>query len=102
MFMLHLCPPQELSYINRVNDVQYEVNMGFVPNMRVPGTFYVNDRLKGLLFEELQQHVARGEVQSREKTRQPGITGHDRCCYASVSAQSAAVRCAVCLCAAKQ
>lgn len=33
-----------------------------MPNMRVPGTFYVNDALKDLLFEELQQHVQRGEV----------------------------------------
>lgn len=30
--------------------------------MRVEGTVYVNDRLKGLLFDELQQHCQRGEV----------------------------------------
>lgn len=42
--------------------MQYNVKMGFVPNMRVPGTFYVNDKLKDLLFEELAQSVQRGEV----------------------------------------
>jgi len=41
--------------------------MGFVPNMRVPGTFYVNDKLKDLLFEELQQSVSRGEVQQQQQ-----------------------------------
>jgi tRNA-splicing ligase RtcB len=42
--------------------VQYIVKPGFVPGMRVPGTFYVNEQLKHLLFEELQQSVQRGEV----------------------------------------
>lgn len=37
-------------------------NQGFVPGMRVPGTFYVNSKLKDLLFDELQQSVTRGEV----------------------------------------
>lgn len=30
--------------------------------MLVPGTFYVNDSLSPLLFEELQQFCTRGEV----------------------------------------
>jgi tRNA-splicing ligase RtcB len=53
---------QERAYIEQVNAVQYTVKMGFVPNMNVPGTFYVNDKLKDLLFEELAQSVQRGEV----------------------------------------
>lgn len=53
---------QERAYIEQVNNVQYTVKMGFVPNMNVPGTFYVNDKLKDLLFEELAQSVQRGEV----------------------------------------
>lgn len=57
-----LCIPQERAFIEQVNSVQYNVKMGFVPNMRVPGTFYVNDKLKDLLFEELAQSVQRGEV----------------------------------------
>jgi tRNA-splicing ligase RtcB len=45
---------QETGYLKRVDDTQYRIEPGFVPNMRVPGYFYVNDRLKGLIFEELQ------------------------------------------------
>jgi tRNA-splicing ligase RtcB len=36
--------------------------MGFVPNMRVPCTFYVNQHLQRLMFEELEQFVSRGDV----------------------------------------
>jgi tRNA-splicing ligase RtcB len=36
--------------------------MGFVPNMRVPCTFYVNQHLHKLMFEELEQFVSRGDV----------------------------------------
>ena len=45
---------QELAYIEQVGPVQYRVKEGFVPHMRVPGTFYVNDELRSLLLEELQ------------------------------------------------
>uniref|UniRef100_A0A7S0WTW0 RNA-splicing ligase RtcB homolog n=1 Tax=Chlamydomonas leiostraca TaxID=1034604 RepID=A0A7S0WTW0_9CHLO len=51
---------QECAFIEKVGPVQYCVKPGFVPGMRVPGAFYVNDHLKGLLFDELQQSVARG------------------------------------------
>ncbi|KXZ41704.1 hypothetical protein GPECTOR_313g6 [Gonium pectorale] len=52
---------EEMSYIRQLDPVTYEVRQGFVPGMRVPGTFYVNDHLKGLLFDELQQAVQRGD-----------------------------------------
>jgi tRNA-splicing ligase RtcB len=48
---------EELSYIQKVGPCKYEIKLGFVPNMRVPGFFYVNDALKELLFEELEQHI---------------------------------------------
>ena len=38
------------------------IKMGFVPNMRVPCTFYVNQHLQQLMFEELEQFVSRGDV----------------------------------------
>ena len=38
------------------------IKLGFVPNMRVPCTFYVNQHLQTLMFEELEQFVSRGEV----------------------------------------
>ncbi|GMH45722.1 hypothetical protein BSKO_13685 [Bryopsis sp. KO-2023] len=52
---------QEKAFIEQVSPVQYVVKKGFVPGMHVDGTFYVNNRLRDLLFDELQQHVRRGE-----------------------------------------
>jgi hypothetical protein len=68
---------QERAFIEQVSNVQYTVKMGFVPNMNVPGTFYVNDNLKDLLFEELAQSVQRGEVSSSRSSTSssaPAIT----------------------------
>jgi hypothetical protein len=45
-----------------VSNVRYDIKLGFVPHMTVPGTVYVNDALKDLLFDELAQSVQRGEV----------------------------------------
>ena len=53
---------QEVDFIEPIAPCQYLVKQGFVPNMRVPGTFYVNERLKSLIFEELQAAVAKGGV----------------------------------------
>jgi tRNA-splicing ligase RtcB len=49
-----------MAVLSRVSANQWIVNEGFVPNMRVPGTFYVNKHLETLMFEELQQHVDSG------------------------------------------
>ncbi|KAL4457981.1 hypothetical protein ABPG75_012846 [Micractinium tetrahymenae] len=49
-----------MAYIEQLSPYHYRVKPGFVPGMAVPGVFYVNDRLKGLLFEELQAFCARG------------------------------------------
>lgn len=57
----HPHPLQELSFIRQLTPWQYEVQTGFVPGMRVPGTFYVNDALKALVFEELQAAAQRGD-----------------------------------------
>lgn len=43
-----------MAFIEQLSPYHYRVKPGFVPGMAVPGVFYVNDRLKGLLFEELQ------------------------------------------------
>ena len=48
--------------MEQISAVEYRVNKGFVPNMRVPGAFYVNDRLRSLIFEELENSYARGGV----------------------------------------
>ena len=55
-----MCCIQACKFIEQENDTKYKVNLGFVPNMRVPGYFYVNDRLKSLIFEELQHACQRG------------------------------------------
>ena len=51
---------QALKYIEQEDATKYKVKEGFVPNMRVPGYFYVNNRLKELIFEELQHSCQRG------------------------------------------
>lgn len=48
----------ELKYIKKISDVQYEILPGFVPNMKVGGSFYVNDSLKEILWEELEHYSA--------------------------------------------
>mgnify|MGYP001026122444 FL=1 len=47
----------ELSYIEKIGNCKYRIKEGFVPNMKVPGTFYVNDSLKDILFEELEHNL---------------------------------------------
>lgn len=56
-----LLTPQELSFIEALSPYHYRIKQGFVPHMNVPGVFYVNARLKDLLFEELQTYCQRGE-----------------------------------------
>lgn len=52
--------------------MEFRIKEGFVPNMRVPGTFYVNDKLKQLIFEELQMSASRGEVRAPADERPQG------------------------------
>ena len=47
----------ELRFIERETRTRFRVKPGFVPNMRVPGLFYVNSALEPLIFEELK-HAA--------------------------------------------
>ena len=53
---------QELKFIEQTGPVHYKIKQDFVPNMHVPGYFYLNDRLKGLVFEELQIAAERGGI----------------------------------------
>ena len=52
----------ECSYIENRDPTSYVIKIGFAPNMRVPGIFYVNKFLAGLTFEELKQHAERGRA----------------------------------------
>lgn len=53
---------QEMEFIERVSPCQFRVKQGFVPNMRVPGTFFVNQALERLMFEELEMYTKRGDT----------------------------------------
>lgn len=53
---------EEMAYVTRETPTRFRVAKGFVPNMRVPGVFYVNKHLQDLMFDELKQFVAKGGV----------------------------------------
>ena len=57
---LQRCNPQEMGYIEQETSVRFRIKEGMVPGMRVPGKFYVNDRLKSLIFDELHAATQRG------------------------------------------
>jgi hypothetical protein len=48
---------EEKEFVVKLNDYQYEIQLGFVPNMKVKCHVYVNESLFKLLMEELQQFV---------------------------------------------
>ena len=58
------CRMQELSYVDKVSEFQYDIKEGYVPNMRVPGRFYVNSALAPLILDEIKQHCNRNNVSS--------------------------------------
>lgn len=37
---------EEMAFIRQISPCKYSILPGFVPNMRVPGVFYVNEQLK--------------------------------------------------------
>lgn len=48
---------EECAFIRKKSSVEYHIDPGFVPGMKVPGKFYVNDELHELILEELQHHT---------------------------------------------
>lgn len=53
---------EELKYIEKINDYSYRIKIGFQPNMKVEGVFYVNKHLEKLMFEELRNSCRPGMV----------------------------------------
>lgn len=49
---------EEMQFITELTPWKYEIAKGFVPNMNVEGTFYVNHALIGLIKEELKHHCS--------------------------------------------
>jgi len=53
---------EESKFLKRVDKCKWRIEPGFVPNMKVPGVFYVNEHLEELVFEELKYHSERGGI----------------------------------------
>lgn len=51
---------EEMKFIRKLTPWKYEIAKGFVPGMRVEGTFYVNDALIELITDELKHHCTSG------------------------------------------
>ncbi len=45
----------EMRYIQEINAFSCEVKIGMVENMKVPGVFYANNKLRKLVCEELEE-----------------------------------------------
>jgi len=65
-------------YIHQVDPVTWVIDKGFVPNMRVPAKFYVNELLRESVFEELLQpeSFVPALKQISNVASLPGIVGH--------------------------
>ena len=46
---------EERRFLDQLTDSKWRIKPGFVPQMRVPGVFYVNAALQELVFSELEQ-----------------------------------------------
>lgn len=53
---------EDCKYLQRIDATKFEIKVGFVPNMKVPGYFYVNDVLAPMMFEELKAAGQSGGV----------------------------------------
>lgn len=51
---------EEMKFISKIGPCKYQIAEQFVPRMRVPGIFYVNDSLRDLVFEELNTYCQGG------------------------------------------
>jgi len=74
----------DLKYITKEGELLYRIDEGFVPNMRVPGKFYANEKLEKLVFAELKaRHQKQGRGGFLPSVKQianvaglPGIVKH--------------------------
>lgn len=49
---------EELAFLEKISATHYKVNIGFVPNMRVPAMVLVDDALEQLLLAELKESTS--------------------------------------------
>ncbi|TMW63519.1 hypothetical protein Poli38472_002460 [Pythium oligandrum] len=50
----------ELAFISQRDDLSCEIKVGMVDNMRVPGVFYANDKLRALVCDEVRDFSQAG------------------------------------------
>ena len=91
---------QEMRFIDRVDATKNTIKEGFVANMRVPGTFYVNDALRSLILDELRVYTERGQhggflpavKQIANVAALPGIVKVGRFCWTLVQSDKYVVK----------
>mmetsp|Transcript_30956 Transcript_30956/g.97636 ORF Transcript_30956/g.97636 Transcript_30956/m.97636 type:complete len:516 (-) Transcript_30956:72-1619(-) len=74
----------ELAFLKQETPYRWRIDLGFVPQMRVPGHVYVNEALQPLLWSELRQFVGSSSTsgflpalkQIANVAALPGIVGH--------------------------
>lgn len=73
---------EDVKFVEKVEPYKWKIKKEFVPNMKVPGYFYVNKRLENLMFEELRQAATRtggflpAMKQIANVAALPGIVSH--------------------------
>lgn len=53
---------EEIAFLEKISPTKYRVNIGFVPNMRIPADIFVNDSLEELLLTELKEATCQCEL----------------------------------------
>lgn len=50
---------EKIKLVKKVGTNKFKIEIGFVPNMRVPAYFYCNDPLEKLMFDEYRNSFSR-------------------------------------------
>jgi len=64
---------EELTFLERISDTRYQVQVGFVPNMKVPAEIIVNSDLQTLLVQELRDTCCIGPYAEAEQSFIPAL-----------------------------
>ena len=64
---------EELTFLKRISDTRYQVQVGFVPNMKVPAEIIVNADLETLLVQELRDTCCIGPYDEAEQSFIPAL-----------------------------
>ena len=64
---------EELAFLKRISDTRYQVQVGFVPNMKVPAEIIVNSDLETLLVQELHDTCCSGPYSEADQSFIPAL-----------------------------